>query len=83
MQVVIDIKKEVEEAIKPLFKKIEELENKLFVKNDNLINRQEVAKMLNVKPESIDRWDREGKLPHTTKIGGKKYWSLKKIINKQ
>jgi len=82
MALVIDIKKELEEVITPLYKKIEELEKQLKEKNPVLVNRQKIAQILDVKVETIDKWDRENILPHHIKIGGKKYWDLNKITLK-
>jgi predicted DNA-binding transcriptional regulator AlpA len=77
----IDIKKEVNEAIKPLLEEIKELKEKLENNNTRLLPLAEVAKMLKKNPRTIIRWEENGEFPPSIKYGKERYWELNSILN--
>ena len=84
MPITLDIKKDVQEAVKeviePLFKEIEILKEKITASNNELLTKKEVAKMTKKGASTIDRYVKEGKIPKPVYLGGEPRWRKTDIL---
>lgn len=47
--------------------------------SDELLTTSEVAEMFRVDPKTVTRWARNGKLPHTSTLGGHRRYHRSQI----
>ncbi|MDQ7032231.1 MAG: helix-turn-helix domain-containing protein [Desulfonauticus sp.] len=82
LQIEEEIKKVINPVLTEIQTEIQTIKCLLAEKNTTrLLRREELAKFLHVRKETIDKWVREGKLPpHDLRIGRIRYWDRQKLF---